>query len=429
MNKNDILNLLWEDPVKIGHWVGFKDLTELHNKWLKDFLYSDRDQTLQGHRGSFKTTILALFFSIHIIEKPNETALLFRKTDKDVSEVMRTISNILKTGCMQEIVQILYNKKLVLLTDSSSAITTNLSTRISGASQLMGLGIGTSITGKHADIVVTDDIVNINDRISKAERDRTKLAYQELQNIKNRGGRFINTGTPWHKEDAFTLMPNISQYDCYDTGLISDEQLEKIKASMLPSLFAANYELRHIASEDVIFANPHIGYDPSILQQTMYCHIDAAYGGEDWTAFTIAKKWEGHLYVLGKAWHKHVDNCIDEIIALRQAFNAGKIWCESNADKGYLKKELKRRGERAVNYAESMNKFIKITTYLKGAWDNIIFVDGTDKDYIQQILDFNENAEHDDCPDSLASICRLLYSKNNEAMNIEANAGFGYLLS
>lgn len=56
------------------------------------------------------------------------------------------------------------------------------------------MGIYASLTGKHADIVITDDIVNIKDRVSRAEREKTKLQYQELQNVKNRGGRFINTG-------------------------------------------------------------------------------------------------------------------------------------------------------------------------------------------------------------------------------------------
>lgn len=64
---------------------------------------------------------------------------------------------------------------------------------------MLGIGIGGSLTGKHADIVITDDIVNLRDRMSAAERERTIAVYRELQNIKNRGGRIINTGTPWHK--------------------------------------------------------------------------------------------------------------------------------------------------------------------------------------------------------------------------------------
>ena len=73
-----------------------------------------------------------------------------------------------------------------------------------GSYQLLGIGLRASITGKHAYYVITDDICNLTDRISRAERERTKLQYDELQNIRNRGGRIINLGTPWHKEDVFT---------------------------------------------------------------------------------------------------------------------------------------------------------------------------------------------------------------------------------
>lgn len=383
----------------------------MHNEWLRGFLFRTDDQTLQGHRGSYKTTTLSLFFAIHAIIMPNETVLFFRKTGGDVSEVIRTTANILRTGCMGEIVKTLYHKELVLTKASAYEIQTNLSTNIGGVSQLVGLGIEASITGKHSDIVVTDDIVNVNDRISRAERERTKIAYMELQNIKNRGGRFINTGTPWHKEDCFQLMPNLMKYDCYRTGLISEEKLEEIKASMLPSLFACNYELRHIASEDVIFTNPVVDGDERKVMFSKYCHIDAAYGGEDYTAFTICRKVDGVYYVFGKMWRKHIDECEDEIIRWRKFFNAGKIYNETNADKGYLAKQLRRKGERVVEYWEDMNKFLKIVTYLKGEWKNIVFVKGTDKEYINQILEYNENAEHDDAPDSLASIIRVLWAK------------------
>jgi hypothetical protein len=96
------------------------------------------------------------------------------------------------------------------------------------------------------------------------------------------------------------------------------------------------------------------------------------------------------------------------IIADRQKYLAGKIYCETNADKGYLAKALREKGERVITYAESMNKYIKIVTHLKADWKNVIFVKGTDPEYIDQILDYNEYAEHDDAPDSAACVCRLL---------------------
>ena len=46
-SKKAFLDLLWNEPYKIGHWVGFKDLTTLHNEWLRSFLYADEDQISQ----------------------------------------------------------------------------------------------------------------------------------------------------------------------------------------------------------------------------------------------------------------------------------------------------------------------------------------------------------------------------------------------
>lgn len=410
MKKSDILNLLWENPIEIGHWVGFKDLTEVNNEWLRLFLYSDKDVTLQGHRGSYKTTTLSLFFAIHIIEKPNETVDFFRKTGGDVTEIIKQTSNILKAGCIQKIVRILYNKELVLLKDSNSEIHTNLATNIKGQSQLKGLGIGTSITGKHADIVVTDDIVNIKDRVSTAERNSTKTAYMELQNIKNRGGRFINTGTPWHKDDAFQLMPNLIKYDCYNTGLINQEQISYLKEHMSPSLFSANYELKHIADENVLFTEPIQNADASHVRNGI-CQLDAAFYGEDYTAFTIMVYENGKYYIFGKIWRKHVEDCYGEILGLYTNFACGKMYIEKNADKGMVARDLKNLGIKTVSYDESMNKHIKISTYLKAIWQDVEMVEGTDDEYIDMIIDYTEDAEHDDAPDSASSLARLMYPK------------------
>lgn len=410
ITKEQALNLLWYNPIEIGHWVGFKDLTELHNEWLRGFLYSKDDQTLQGHRGSYKTTTLSVFFALHAVVNPNETLLFFRKTGSDVTEILRQTSNILHSGCMQQIVRAIYRKELALIVDKNSEIDTNLTTTIKGQSQIVGLGLGTSITGKHADIVVTDDIVNIKDRISSAEREKTKLAYMELQNIKNRGGRFINTGTPWHKEDAFTLMPDIKAYDCYSTGLMTEDQINDLKLRMSSSLFAANYELKHIADENVLFTEPRQDEDNSHVRNGI-CQLDSAFYGEDYTAFSIMVYENGTYYIYGRIWRKHVEDCYGEILGLYTNFSCGKMYIEKNADKGMVSRDLRNLGIRTVNYNENMNKHIKISTYLKVIWPQVAFVEGTDPEYIEQICDYSEDAEHDDAPDSAASLARIMYPR------------------
>lgn len=402
--------MLRDEPVKIGHFVGFKDLTEIHNDWLKSFLYQNDDQTLQGHRGSYKTTTLSLFLAIHAIEKPNENVIFFRKTDTDVQEVMRQTGNILMSGCMRYIVSTIYGVDLKLVKNSTAEIQTNLTTALKGASQIVGLGINTSITGKHADIVVTDDIVNLKDRISTAERERTKIAYQELQNVKNRGGRFINTGTPWHKDDCFAIMSEPVKYDCYSSGLMSEEQIEQLKDSMTPSLFAANYELKHIASEDVIFCEPIMDADANMAHYGL-AHTDSAFYGSDSTAFTVMKPYNGKVYVFGKLWRKHVEDCYNDIYMYYNKFKCSKMYMEKNADKGFVARDMRNLGMKIVPYDESMNKYIKIVTFLKKIWSNVIFVEGTDLEYIEQITDYTEHAEHDDAPDSAASLTRVIYPK------------------
>ena len=412
MTREAAIAILLNEPVKIGYAVGFDKLTALHNRWIIEMIRGTQDKTLQAHRGSYKTTCVSIALACIFVLLPNKKTLFLRKTDADVKEVIRQVRNILLSPPMQEAARLIHGKDMVLITQTASELSSNLPGDSKGTSQLVAMGINGSITGKHFDRIFTDDIVNVQDRTSKAERDRTKIVYQELQNIRNRGGRIFNTGTPWHKEDCFSLMPNIERHDCYSTGLISKEQLQIIREAMTASLFAANYELRHIASDDVIFTSPQTGADPALAEQGI-CHIDASYGGEDGTAFTICKKSGGKYYIYGRLWQKHVDDCLPEIIRLRKAFNAGIIYCERNADKGYLAKTLRDKGERADTYHEKTNKFVKITSYLKSEWKNVVFVAGTDAEYIDQICDYTENAEHDDAPDSAASIVRKLWNKKD----------------
>jgi hypothetical protein len=245
---------------------------------------------------------------------------------------------------------VIYSVNLRLLTDNATEISTNLVTDNRGTSQLVGMGIGGSITGKHFEYIFTDDIINVKDRKSKAERERTKLIYQELLNIVNKGGRIINTGTPWHPEDAFSLMPEPEKWDCYSTGILSKEEIEEKRGSMAPSLFAANYELIHIAAEDALFKTPPVyitltqakdtlkreDAKPEDLLRDGIAHIDAAYGGEDFTAFTCGQRRGDTLYMYGRMWHGHVDTVLDFCIAETRRLMCGRSGARKTLTRGIL---------------------------------------------------------------------------------------------
>ena len=417
LKAKEAIELICTAPYKIGHAIGFTKLTELHNEWILDMMFGQDDETLQSHRGSYKTTCVSIALACMMMLRPSMRILFMRKTGDDVKEVLSQVKKILEHDVMQTLCIMIWGISLKFTRASSCELSTNLLIDTKGTAQLVGIGINSSITGKHFDRIFTDDIVNVQDRISRAEREHTKLIYQELQNVKNRGGRIFNTGTPWHKEDCFDLMPNPMKYDCYTTGLMSEEEIQHVRDNMLASLFAANYELKHIASEDVIFKDPRTGADPSKVLQG-YCQVDCAYEGADYTAMTIANKVGDKYYILGKIWRKHCEDVEDEIVELYKKYLCGKMYNETNSDKGFFAKKLRAKGCKVIGYPETQNKFIKISSYLRDEWLNVYFVEGTDEEYLSQVLEYNEEAEHDDAPDSLACAVRVKWNKKSDYIPI-----------
>lgn len=414
MNEQEkkIVKRIKTDPYKIARSVGFMDVVRYpHNEWMQDIIFGKEDYTLLAHRGSYKSSCLSVCIALIMLINPYINILFFRKTDTDVSEMITMVEKAINSPVLQNLSNIIYGERFYCVKKTSDSINTNLYESASGATQLLGLGIKTSITGKHADLVITDDICNITDRVSRAEREKTKTQFQELRNVCNRGGRIVSLGTKWHEDDVFNLMRNIHTYTYQDTNLISEEEIQELKDSMIPSLFACNYELKIIASEDVIFTNPQIGADPALCMNGIM-HLDSAFYGEDYTAWSIMNYHDGKYYVYGRMYRKHVQDCYDKIKADYDRFLCQKLFNEDNADKGMVGKELRKLGLKVILYTESMNKFMKIATHLKSIWKDVIFVEGTDSEFIDQIADFYEDAEHDDAPDTVASLARIFSNKS-----------------
>lgn len=405
----DALHFLLDHPVQAGKWCGFTKLQEqLHGPWIQNMVCGQGDATLLAHRNSYKTTCLTLAIALRMILYPRQNILFFRKTDDDVLEVIRQVRTLMTSAPMRILSARIWGEAVLPLRGDMHQITTTAYQAPRGAPQLLGMGIGSSLTGKHADILFTDDIVNLQDRISPAERQRTKEVYMELQNIRIPGGRLLNTGTPWHPEDAISLMPAPQRFNVYETGLFTPDQISGLKAAMSPSLFAANYELRHTPAEDALFSSlPPQGEEDALVLDGI-AHVDAAYGGEDQCALTLGQLRGDTLYLMGQLRPGHVDQHLNRWLDLCREMRCAPIHVETNGDKGYLAREIRRRGMAVRLYAERMNKGVKIATYLRGWWPKIRFTKSTDEGYIRQILDYTEHAVHDDAPDSAACICRIM---------------------
>ena len=406
----ELLELLVRDPAAIGRAAGFRLLRDQpHNAWLRRMLLSREDVTILAHRGSYKTTCLSLALALLMCVEPRKSLMLLRKTDGDIAEVIRQVEGLLRSEALRTVTAGIYGQPVRLTRATAMELTASCYLSPRGAAQLHGQGIGSSLTGRHADIIFTDDIVNLSDRLSAAERRKTAIYYQELQNIRNPGGRLVNTGTPWHPEDAISLMPNVLRADCYSTGLLTEAGIQKLRQAMTPALFAANYELKHIAEADALFPEPPrmTEADDSLLYDGI-AHLDAAYGGGDCTALTLARRRGDEIVLLGKLWPRHVDTVLDEITALCSKYRCAPLCCEVNGDRGYVARALRERGLPVRTYAERMNKFMKISTHLRRWWPALAFHPATDPAYLAQIAAYGPDAEHDDAPDSAASVVRAV---------------------
>lgn len=197
-------------------------------------------------------------------------------------------------------------------------------------------------------------------------------------------------------------------FELEDNPSLSPEIIARYK-NMYKGVFYRRYILGEwCGAEGSLFIEPPKLFPEEALLYDGIAHIDASYGGGDYTAFTCARRTGDTIFMYGKLWAAHVDTVLDQILADCERLRCAPIYCETNADKGYLVKELRRRGAKALMYAEYMNKFVKISTFGQKWWGNIQFLDQTDSAYIGQILDFTPESEHDDAPDSMSCVCRLL---------------------
>lgn len=200
----------------------------------------------------------------------------------------------------------------------------------------------------------------------------------------------------------------VLHFTLQDNPSLAPDIIEQYE-SMYKGVFRRRYILGEwCGAEGSLFVeHPKFFTDPKLLYDGI-AHIDASYGGGDYTAFTLARRNKDKIYMYGKLYSAHVDTVMDAILSDCDKYRCAPIYTETNGDKGYLSKELRRRGYNTRMYAENMNKYNKISTYLYKWWDNIEFLDKSDSAYIGQILDFTPESEHDDAPDSASCLCRLL---------------------
>jgi len=435
-----LVKYVLQNPHIIGRMVGKDLLVPMHSEWTK-WVWGQPSGVhtgLQAHRGAYKTTAIT---EIGIIWwwlfHPADRIALIRKTFTAAADSLSVIRQLMEREEIQELFRLVHGKAPEFTEKRADRLTFDFKRSITKEGSLGAYGINNLPTGLHVDRALCDDIVTDDDKYSKAEREKTIRSTQELlSNIIDRGKSVMFVGTPWHKDDAWTSViesavpRTVKKYPRNSTGLISDTEYAKICRLNTPAMIAANYELRHIPSDALLFANrARDGAWILGVKSPVVAHLDAKFDGDHTTALTIMQELpevapNGRNWIQARVWvsDKHVELCADEIVAKCARMNVRHFYNENNPDKGSTYRMLMGKFKAAghtintakkpdeYNYQERQNKQYKIQTHLLHHWQNIHWdMIQSDRKAIDQVCDYQEGAEPDDMPDSMASLLRCFY--------------------
>ena len=271
-----------------------------------------------------------------------------------------------------------------------------------GAANVTGIG---RLRGASVKYAYGDEVAEWQPEVFELLKSRLDREYSCFDGTYNPAGpghwlhRFLTGGA-----DVFD-----QRYSLPDNPFLPPGFAEKLQEEYRGTVHYERYILgRWAAASGSLFETvPRFTKDASLLRNGI-AHLDAAYGGKDATALTLGRRNGDAICLYGRLFPGHADTAMQAIVSECRRFSCAPLFCETNADRGYLAREFSRLGFPARGYLERENKFVKISTVLRKWWKNIVFLSGTDEAYLTQILDYTETAEHDDAPDSAASLCRLL---------------------
>ena len=400
-------------PHLLGRFLGYELLTEIHSKWIWDCWNRKTDYALQAHRNSYKTTSVLVVGSIWwlMFSNSNDRILFLRKSWEEAASIVKEIKSQYESPEMLFLYKYLFGIKDIrgeAWRDSALSLVTK--TQITKEANISCLGVGGSLTGAHYTKIFADDIITLKDRVSKAERKNTITFIKELVNIATVDGFKVFTGTPWHPDDGWKNIPDPVKYPAgsIDIQGFTPEKLLEYKKLLGPSLYSSNYELKHIADENKLFGDPTYKEWPSKFK-LIAAWLDPSYEGAATTALAmIGITITDSVHVRGWVWPDHVIDCYSKIVKCCTDWDCGSLYVETNADKGFSRKDLSLLYPVVIGKNETANKHIKIISFVKNNWHSLNFAEDCQSEFMNQVLDYTEDADLKDAADSLASLIREL---------------------
>lgn len=241
--QKNLLDRIKNEGHKIGHLLGYTDLTKFHSKLINEIVCGAKNISFCSHRCSYKSSTVCLGIALHILTKPNKKILLIVKNNNIAKERLAIIKKILESDTFQSLSHIFYNCGFNVKIEKGGWLEVDLGNSLSKL-QLHIISSKESLAGQHEkDLYIIDDIVDFGDLHSKIIRDEHYDIYKMIKSFcEDKRRRYILTGCTWHYDDIFKYHNDIDYcFDCYSTNLMTEEQINEIKLNISPQLFSANY--------------------------------------------------------------------------------------------------------------------------------------------------------------------------------------------
>jgi len=438
--KIDYVSMVKASPHMFARDIWGLRMTPAHNAML-DHIISGNRQLLLCMRGIGKSEVTRAYVTWYALNHPDERILIVSDTDGKAQSFLRAIKMHLESDTVK---QYFGDVKGNPWTDHTLFFSTRKEIFAEGTIQALGSGSG-SVTGRHFDLIVVDDLVSFDSTRSELKRERTKEWFlTSLLPTLMGTGSIISAGTRYHYVDIYATLINKLKYDTLilppiksdgtaqceflrpvkdvvdKDGRVIQEGLETIKYNLGAVIYALQYENDiSLLLEGNIISHEWIQYwDVVPKLETTIIACDPAISksdGADYTAIIVGGRAESGDIFIKDYINDHLSfkETIEKLKSLASTYDPTEIRIEqvgfSEAFITELKREMPNRFIRGIKpIGDKESRLREVTPIMENM---LLYFSQKHGEIVDQLLLFPEG-EHDDLCDAVQIF--LHYYKQDE---------------
>lgn len=324
-------------------------LDPVFHRWVASKMQTNKDLLMLVPRGHMKSTWAKVKVVQLVLQKPNIRIGLFSRTSSLVEEQLNDIKVYFQNPTLRQLFPDMvpppgkkYSgwyrcsaNKLTLKRDPSWG-------RIPQENQIEAWGAGATITGRHYDVIILDDIINELSCSTPDQIGKVRDWYSYMQSIKDPEGFELIVGTRYHFADIYgeiiknrwfgsrAFVRKAIEDDKPIYSFFTKAMLDKIRRRQGPYEYSCQYDNNPIPAETQIFPPPYPMFEilPADEYET-YVTVDPAptvHDYSDETAIVVCSvNRAGILYVRSAIGYRKPPNEVAELVVSTAAKYQAKI--------------------------------------------------------------------------------------------------------